>query len=78
MEKKAYYGLEAEFIPFGENDIATDSIWAKSGCTVGAMAYYTHDQFNNPVPLGSCWYDGNPDNLSFDWGGTIYGGVTKG
>ena len=75
--KKIYNGLEIECISFGENDLAADYLWHISGCSVGASTYYTSDAFNNPVPLGQCWYDGNPDNLDFDWA-SPRGGVSPG
>lgn len=76
--KKIYNGLEIECISFGENDLAADyyTIWHQSGCSVGSITYYTSDAFNNPVPLGQCWYDGDPDNLDLSWSGQR-GGINR-
>lgn len=71
-EKKVYNGLEAEFISFGEDAMNTATIWHYSGCSVGSMGYYTSDEFDNPMPLGTCWWDGDPDNLDLEW--ASYGG----
>lgn len=74
MSRKQYCGLEVEFISFDDNELTSASIWNQSGCTTGAITYYTSDEFENPMPIGTCWYDGDPDNLDIDWQGRS-GGV---
>ena len=40
-----------------------------SGCTVGAVTYYTSDADGRPMQYGQCWYSDPYEDLSFDWQG---------
>ena len=66
--KKEYTSLDVELIPF-KDDVLTYGPKADSGCRLGAVTYYTEDEYKNKMPWGQCWYDGDPDNLSFDFDG---------
>lgn len=68
MEKKKYTGLDVELIPFS-GDVLTYGPVPDSGCKLGAVTYYTEDAGGNKMPWGQCWYDGDPDDLSFDFDG---------
>ena len=69
MTKKKYAGLEIEFIFFGNNEMGTITPVPDSGCTVGAVTYYTSDADGRPMQYGQCWYSDPYEDLSFDWQG---------
>lgn len=74
MAKKQYVGLEVEFIYFGNSEMGTITPVPDSGCTVGAVTYFTSDDAGKPMQYGQCWYADPYEDLSFDWqhqGGSI-------
>ena len=64
MKKKDYTGLDVELIPFN-SEILTYGPTPDSGCQLGSVTYYTENEQGTKMPWGQCWYDGDPDNLSF-------------
>lgn len=69
MNKKKYSGLDVEVVSFGKDNIATITPVPDSGCTVGAVTYYTSDAQGKPMQYGTCWYDDPYEDLEFDWSG---------
>ncbi len=71
MSRKSYSGLQAEYISFGDSDIATVTVEGYSGCMLGTVEVYVYPQGwkpgDDPGTPGAQCIDEDENQYIYNW-----------